>query len=97
VLLPEVRKAGLSTLIVADGFSCKEQIQQQTNRHGLHLAEVMALAQRHGKHGPNGIYPENELIEPRIKAQKRSMLRAGLITIGALLGIGALAWKLKRA
>jgi Fe-S oxidoreductase len=28
-LLPEVRKAGLSTLIVADGFSCREQIAQQ--------------------------------------------------------------------
>src|SRR2546423_12349260 len=26
-LLPQVRKAGLSTLIVADGFSCKEQIE----------------------------------------------------------------------
>jgi hypothetical protein len=97
VLLPEVRKAGLSTLIVADGFSCKEQIQQQTNRHGLHLAEVMALAQRHGTHGPNGIYPENELIEPRIRAQKRSMLKAGLITIGAVLGMGALVWNLRRA
>lgn len=96
VLLPEVRKAGLSTLIIADGFSCKEQIQQQTNRHGLHLAEVMALAQSHGEHGPNGVYPEKELIEPRLRAQKRSMIRAGLITAGAMLGIGVLAWRLIR-
>jgi FAD/FMN-containing dehydrogenase/Fe-S oxidoreductase len=90
VLLPEVRKAGLTTFIIADGFSCKEQIHQQTNRHGVHLAEVMALAQRHGKHGPDGIYPEKEIIEPRIREQKRSMRRAGLITVGALLTVGVL-------
>ena len=48
-VLPAVRKAGLSTIIVADGFSCKEQIAQETNRHALHLAEVlgMGLHERH--------------------------------------------------
>lgn len=44
VLLPEVRKAETSTLIIADGFSCKEQIQQSTSRKALHLAEVVQLA-----------------------------------------------------
>jgi len=92
VLLPEVKKAGLRTLIIADGFSCKEQIQQQTNRHALHLAEVMALAQRHGKHGPEGIYPEAEMAEHRVREQKRSMLRAGIIAGAVLLGVGALAF-----
>jgi len=43
-LLPEVRKADLETMIVADGFSCKEQNEQQTNRGALHLAEVLAMA-----------------------------------------------------
>ena len=42
-LLPEVRKAPVSTIIVADGFSCKEQIAQETSRHALHLAEVLKL------------------------------------------------------
>jgi Fe-S oxidoreductase len=95
-VLPEVRKAGLRTFIIADGFSCKEQIQQQTNRKALHLAEVMALAQRHGKHGPDGAYPEKEIVEPRIQAQKRSMRRAGMICAGALLGAGVLAWRLRK-
>ena len=36
-LLPEVRKASVSTIIVADGFSCKEKIAQETNRHALHF------------------------------------------------------------
>jgi Fe-S oxidoreductase len=44
VLLPSVRKAAADTLIVADGFSCREQIQQTTQRRALHLAEVVALA-----------------------------------------------------
>lgn len=43
VLLPEVRKADPSTLIIADGFSCREQIQQATNRKTVHLAEVIQL------------------------------------------------------
>ncbi len=45
VLLPAVRAADESTLIVADGFSCREQILQSTGRRALHLAEVLAQAQ----------------------------------------------------
>jgi Fe-S oxidoreductase len=43
VLLPEVRKAEESTLIIADGFSCQSQIEQQAGRKALHLAEVLAM------------------------------------------------------
>jgi Fe-S oxidoreductase len=44
VLLPAVRKAATETLIVSDGFSCREQIEQATGRQALHLAEVIKLA-----------------------------------------------------
>ena len=44
VLLPAVRRASPETLIVADGFSCREQIAQATGRHALHLAEAIQLA-----------------------------------------------------
>ena len=44
VLLPRVREASEETLIVADGFSCREQIEQATGRKALHLAEVLRLA-----------------------------------------------------
>jgi Fe-S oxidoreductase len=44
VLLPAVRAAEQDTLIVADGFSCREQIGQLTGRHAVHLAEVLNLA-----------------------------------------------------
>jgi Fe-S oxidoreductase len=44
VLLPAIRAAKPDTIIVADGFSCREQIAQCTNRHALHLAEVIQMA-----------------------------------------------------
>jgi Fe-S oxidoreductase/FAD/FMN-containing dehydrogenase len=46
VLLPRVRQAHPETLIVADGFSCREQIAQTTHRQAIHLAEVIRLAMR---------------------------------------------------
>ena len=44
ILLPAVRAADPSTLIVADGFSCREQIAQGAGRRAHHLAEVIATA-----------------------------------------------------
>ena len=41
VLLPAVRRASAETLIVADGFSCREQIRQATGRRAVHLAEAL--------------------------------------------------------
>ncbi|HEY6273419.1 MAG TPA: FAD-linked oxidase C-terminal domain-containing protein [Terriglobales bacterium] len=43
-LLPAVRSAPADCLIIADGFSCREQIAQGTDRHALHLAEVLQMA-----------------------------------------------------
>jgi FAD/FMN-containing dehydrogenase/Fe-S oxidoreductase len=44
VLLPAVRQALPDTLIIADGFSCREQIAQATGRKAMHLSEVLQLA-----------------------------------------------------
>ncbi len=44
VLLPAVRDAGEHTLIVADGYSCREQIAQTTSRRAMHVAEVIEMA-----------------------------------------------------
>ncbi len=44
VLLPAVRNASKDTLIIADGFSCREQIAQATGRRALHLAQVIQMA-----------------------------------------------------
>jgi hypothetical protein len=36
-------------LVIADGFSCREQIAQGTGRHALHLAQVLQLGLRRGR------------------------------------------------
>jgi Fe-S oxidoreductase len=44
VLLPAVRQASADTLIVANGFSCREQIRHGTGRRAYHFAEVVSRA-----------------------------------------------------
>ncbi len=44
VLLPAVRRSEPGTLVIADGYSCREQIVQSTGREVLHLAEVLCKA-----------------------------------------------------
>jgi Fe-S oxidoreductase len=44
VLLPEARNAQAGTLIIANGFSCREQLLQTTDAKPLHLAQALALA-----------------------------------------------------
>jgi len=44
VLLPAVRQSAADTLIVADGFSCREQIGQLTDRRAIHIAEALRVA-----------------------------------------------------
>jgi len=41
-LLPAVRQAGDDVVILADGFSCRTQLDQLAGRRGLHLAELLA-------------------------------------------------------
>jgi FAD/FMN-containing dehydrogenase/Fe-S oxidoreductase len=43
-LLPAVRQTPADHLIIANGFSCREQISQCTGRQTFHLAEVMEKA-----------------------------------------------------
>ncbi|WP_052398101.1 FAD-binding and (Fe-S)-binding domain-containing protein [Streptomyces sp. NRRL F-5123] len=62
-VLPGVRAAAPSALVVADGFSCRTQIEQGgTGRGALHLAEVLAL----GLDGPAPAdHPEKAADRPR--------------------------------
>jgi hypothetical protein len=39
-------------LVIADGFSCREQIAQTTDRRALHLSEVLAMALPAISHAP---------------------------------------------
>jgi hypothetical protein len=81
VLLPKVREASPEALVVADGFSCRSQIEQgDTGRGAMHVAEVIKLAR---DRGTIPAYPEKALADPPPKSGSR---RAGF-----LLGASALA------
>jgi hypothetical protein len=85
ILLPQVRKAADDELIIADGFSCQEQIGQQTNRAAMHTAQVLQLA-IHKNHRTAFGHPESRMIIERKRNQRLAMTRTA-----AIIGIGVLA------
>ncbi len=94
-LLPAVRKAPPDWLVIADGFSCREQIAQGTDRNAFHLAEVLQMALREGRPGEDGPYPERWIVRQREAEVRRSMKRTGLAVAGLATGAAAL-WHLYR-
>jgi FAD/FMN-containing dehydrogenase/Fe-S oxidoreductase len=88
-LLPAVRKAGGDTLIIADGFSCKEQIIQQTGGNPLHIAEVLQMAKQFGTVPPPAPEPE-ESKKPSAESEPKPEMAALALGVGAVLaGVGA--------
>ena len=85
-ILPAVRQAAGDTLIIADGFSCREQIAQATSRRPVHLAQVLQLARDTGP-APPVPYPENLAWHPR----PRSYGQLAALTLAAAGGAAALA------
>jgi Fe-S oxidoreductase len=91
VLLPRVREASRDALIVADGFSCRSQVEQcQTGRRALHVSQVLALAHELGPAGPGEPYPERAA-QPRptgagngkaLRAAAGAAAAAGFAAIG---------------
>ncbi|MGD2137229.1 MAG: FAD-linked oxidase C-terminal domain-containing protein [Gammaproteobacteria bacterium] len=63
VLLPAVRAAAPASLVVTDGYACREQIAQSTPRRALHLAEVLHMALRDGYRGTAAVPPERAFPE----------------------------------
>ena len=47
VLLPAVERSAKETVIVTNGFSCREQIAQLSDRRAVHLSEVLASEWRY--------------------------------------------------
>jgi Fe-S oxidoreductase len=93
VLLPAVRRARKDTLIVADGFSCRTQIAQGTDRRALHLADVIEMAMRDGESGPQRDYPEQHYV-PDHGAQLE--LRPATVGVAAVLAASALGVAMRR-
>lgn len=98
VLLPAVRNAPKDALILTDGFSCREQIAQTTDRQALHLAQVLRMARQEGPAGPEGEYPERGHDSKRLQAGSSSwLLIAATVGLGIVALGGLTLWKATRA
>jgi Fe-S oxidoreductase len=75
-LFPKVRDAAPDTLVVADGFSCKTQIEQGVGRKALHVAQVLKVAR-------GGDPWEQPPSRPR---PRKGMLLGGLALAGGAAG-----------
>lgn len=86
VLFPKLRETPDDTLIIADGFSCREQVSQSSRRVPLHLAQVMQMAIRDGETGARGPLPERSYVQaPRCpKDDLKTVVLAGLCMYAAL-------------
>jgi FAD/FMN-containing dehydrogenase/Fe-S oxidoreductase len=83
-LLPAVRDAEQDTLILADGFSCRTQIEQAgTGRRALHLAEAL----RQATTGPNG--QETQVPEPGHSRRKQAVA-GGIVALLLAAATGSL-------
>ncbi|HLJ36276.1 MAG TPA: FAD-linked oxidase C-terminal domain-containing protein, partial [Ktedonobacteraceae bacterium] len=94
VLLPAVREADKDTLIIANGFSCREQIEQTTDRKAMHLAQVIQMAMHEGANSSERAYPEKAYTQSPDPVQAK--LRNGAVAVTCLLvvgGIGAWVWQ----
>ena len=95
-LLPAARDAAEDALILSDGFSCKTQIGQGTDRRALHTAQVLKMALDHGSGGtPHGERPESEYPDVVLGGHGPKLKAVAVAGATALAG-GALAWNLKR-
>jgi FAD/FMN-containing dehydrogenase/Fe-S oxidoreductase len=87
-LLPQVRAAASDTLIVADGFSCREQIAQTTPRRAVHLAHLLAMGT---KIDASAIAtPERALLPPEPKDPTRT--QTALVIGGAAAAVIGIGW-----
>jgi hypothetical protein len=94
-LLPAVRKAPPDWLVIANGFSCREQICQGSDRHALHLSEVLQMALHQGPAGPDGSYPERRLVRER-DAEVRQSMRHTSLAVAGVAAAAALLWQVSR-
>lgn len=86
VLLPKVRNAAEDEIVMADGFSCREQIRQNTSRYPLHLADVMKMAIEDEL--PKSGKPEAALVRKIKSDAARGKIKASAAAV-ALLGTAA--------
>jgi Fe-S oxidoreductase/FAD/FMN-containing dehydrogenase len=86
VLLPAIRKAPDDRIVIADGFSCREQIRQNTDRYPLHLADVLKMAIQ--EEAPKTGKPEARIVKDIRSETTKGKVKTGAAII-ALAGTAA--------
>jgi Fe-S oxidoreductase len=82
-LLPKLRETAEDVLVVADGFSCRGQIEQLDGRPAQHIAQVVQRALREsGRTGPEAT-----------SAPPARGRRGAAVALLALAATGAVAWR----
>jgi Fe-S oxidoreductase len=87
-LLPRVREIDARTLILADGFSCREQIMQETDRHALHVAEALKVAYE----GDGDVDPARTIARARRRKVNDSLAKTAIVLGVAAAAVGAWAF-----
>jgi hypothetical protein len=84
-----VREAADDALIISNGFSCREQIMQMTDRQALHAADVLKMAMDAKSADVPGAHPEFAVM-PNIRREAQTCVKRGALTFG-ILALGAVA------
>ena len=91
VLLPAVRKTSEDALVIADGFSCRDQIRHGSGRMAMHPAEVLALALDERDAVPSAAAQQRYLEPPARPDPRQAALAGGLLAV-----MGVLVWAARR-
>ena len=88
---PHLREIPPQRLVMADGFSCKTQIEQATGRLPVHLAQLLQIA----RHGEEAVNRYNDGFGDPEAIDNSRLIRNGLpLVVG--LGAAFASWHLAR-
>ena len=77
---PRLRELSAERIVVADGFSCKTQIEQATKKTPLHLAELLRMAQRGGQAGSG----QGDVLDDELLSDSGTLMRNSAFLMGGM-------------
>lgn len=95
VLLPAVRGADKKTLVISNGYSCREQIEQLTNREGMHIAQVLQMALRENGRADSETtnFPEKKYVDD-MKPHSPTLMAKRVRVLVSIIGLGVVSYLL---
>ncbi|MEO8960979.1 MAG: hypothetical protein ABI325_03805, partial [Ginsengibacter sp.] len=95
VMLPAVRGADKKTLVISNGYSCREQIEQLTDREGMHIAQVLQMAlHENGRADSKATdFPEKQYVDD-MKLHSPALTVKRTVLLASVIGLIAISWLL---